>query len=85
MSVTFDSEILTASASNTTSKLYAWRPLAAERLQISETGRRILVALVKFHKELYFVYAVPTIRRSYLRSKNGRIRRTWCRNTRVLS
>ena len=60
--LTFDSEILTASASNTMSKLYAWRPLAAERLQISEIGRRILVALVEFHKETFFLYAVPTMR-----------------------
>ena len=67
----FDDKIVTASASNTTSKLYAWRPLAAERQQTSKIGRRILVALVEFRGGIYFVYAVPTIRQIYLRSKNG--------------
>ena len=67
----FDVKIITASALNTTSKLYAWRPLAAERLQTSEIGRRILVALVEFRGGIYFVYVVPTIRQKYSRSKNG--------------
>ena len=44
-----------ASASNMTSKLYAWRPLAAKRLQISKIGRRILVALIKFNRGSYAV------------------------------
>ena len=83
--MTFDVKIATASASNTTSKLNAWRPLAAERPQISKIGRRILVALVEFHKGIYAVYAVLTIRRKYLRSKNGRNRRTWCGNKIALS
>ena len=60
-----DVKIPTASVSNMTSEFYAWHSLAAKWLQISKIDRRILVALIEFHKGIYAVYAVSTMRRKY--------------------
>ena len=52
----FDVKIPTASFLNMTSKFYAWRPLAAERLQKSEISRRISIALIEFLEGMYMSY-----------------------------
>ena len=60
MSMTFDIP---------TARLNAWCHLAVERLLISEIGLRILVALIEFHKGVYFVFVVAIMQQIFADEK----------------
>ena len=53
--------------------------LAAKWLQISKIDRRILVALIEFHKGIYAVYAVSTMRWKYSHIKKRSKSLNWVR------